>query len=323
MIPFISKEKVRQALQYPQLIHALREAFQQEIITPKRHAHLLSEQANSSLLLMPAWNPSGHTGVKLVTVAPQNIDTPTVHAIFILFDSITGVPLAFMDGEEITQKRTAAASALASSFLSRKNSSHLLLVGNGSLAPHMALAHCHTRPIDKITIWGRSAEKSERCRQTLTSFADLPKGIKIEVTSDLAVSCMSADIITCATTSKQAIIKGEWIQAGTHLDLVGGFKPDMREVDDELMAKSVVFVDTFTGALAEAGDILQALQSGSLKKEAIVAELADLCSGRHNGRRSEQKVTVFKSVGTALEDLCAANLVWQSHQQEANEKASA
>jgi ornithine cyclodeaminase len=134
---------------------------------------------------------------------------------------------------------------------------------------------------------------------------------------------MSADIITCATTSRQAIIKGEWIQAGTHLDLVGGFKPDMREVDDELMAKSVVFVDTFTGALAEAGDILQALQSGSLKKEAIVAELADLCSGRHTGRRSEQEVTVFKSVGTALEDLCAANLVWQSHQQEANEKASA
>lgn len=322
MIPFISKEKVRQALQYPQLIHALREAFQQEIVTPKRHAHQLSEQVNSSLLLMPAWNPSGHTGVKLVTVAPQNKDTPTVHAIFILFDSVTGVPLAFMDGEEITQKRTATASALASSFLSRENSSHLLLVGNGSLAPHMALAHSYTRPINKITIWGRSVEKSECCRQTLMSFTDLPKGIKIEITNDLAESCMSADIITCATTSRQAIIKGEWIQPGTHLDLVGGFKPDMREVDDELMAKSVVFVDTFTGALAEAGDILQALQSGSLKKEAIVAELADLCAGRHTGRQSEQEVTVFKSVGTALEDLCAANLVWQCHQQECNEKAS-
>lgn len=320
MIPFISKEKVRLALQYPELLRALREAFQQEIVTPRRHAHQLSEQVNSSLLLMPAWNPSGHTGVKLVTVAPQNKDMPTVHAIFILFDSITGTPLTLMDGEEITQKRTAAASALASGFLSRKDSSHLLLIGNGSLAPHMALAHCHTRPINKISIWGRSAEKSEHCLQTLLSFPDLPEHINIEVSSNLAKSCKSADIITCATTSREAIVKGEWIQAGTHLDLVGGFKPDMREVDDELMAKTVVFVDTFAGALSEAGDILQTLQNGHLKKEAIVAELADLCSGKHTGRQSDEEITVFKSVGTALEDLCAANLVWHFHSRERTPK---
>lgn len=269
---------------------------------------------------MPAWNPSGHTGVKLVTVAPQNKDMPTVHAIFVLFDSITGAPLALMNGEELTQRRTAAASALASGFLSREDSHHLLVVGNGSLAPHTAVAHSYTRPINKISIWGRSAEKSEHCRQTLLSFPDLPEHINIEVSSNLVESCMSADIITCATTSREAIVKGEWIRAGTHLDLVGGFTPDMREVDDELMAKSVVFVDTFNGALSEAGDILQALQSGSLKKEAIAAELADLCLGKHAGRQSDKEVTVFKSVGTALEDLCAANLVWQFYLRERTTK---
>lgn len=310
MIPYFTKEQVSTALPYPKLIPALQQAFTEEMIAPKRHAHTLSEADSSSLLLMPVWQPQGHLGVKLVTVAPKNIDVPTVHAIFVLFDIRTGAPLALMDGEELTLRRTAAASALASSYASRSNARHLLLVGNGRLAPHIAIAHCQTRAITDISLWGRSVEKSAAAARVIREHAEFPAHIRLHVVEDLAVACHEADIICCATTSKTPIVLGDYVKAGTHLDLVGGFKPDMREVDDALMSKATVFVDTYAGALAEAGDITQTLTNGSLLRSALVAELAELCSGRHLGRKTDAEITLFKSVGTAIEDLSAANLVW-------------
>ncbi|MES2038613.1 MAG: ornithine cyclodeaminase family protein [Pseudomonadota bacterium] len=310
MIPYFTKEQVSTALPYAKLIPALQQAFTEEMIAPKRHAHSLSEVDSSSLLLMPVWQPQGHLGVKLVTVAPKNTDVPTVHAIFVLFDTRTGAPLALMDGEELTLRRTAAASALASSYVSRSDARHLLLVGNGSLAPHIAIAHCQTRAITDISIWGRSAEKSEAAARVIRKHAEFPAHIRLHVVEDLATACYAADIICCATTSKTPVVLSDYVKAGMHLDLVGGFKPDMREVDDVLMSRATVFVDTYAGAMAEAGDITQTLANGSLSKSAIVAELADLCSGKHLGRKADEEITVFKSVGTAIEDLCAANLVW-------------
>ncbi|MFZ6767872.1 ornithine cyclodeaminase family protein [Undibacterium sp. Di26W] len=312
MIPHFSQQQVRSALPYARLIPALCLAFTEDMIAPKRHAHTLSEADSSSLLLMPVWQNHGHLGVKLVTVAPHNTDLPSVHAIFVLFDTQTGAPLALMDGEELTLRRTAAASALASSFASRTDSQRLLLVGNGSLAPHIAVAHCHTRPIRHISIWGRSGDKSAQAARTLREHAELPASVDIEVVTDLVAACAQADIISCATTSKTPIVLGEHVRAGTHLDLVGGFRPDMREVDDALMRKAIVYVDTYAGALAEAGDLTQTLANGSLVRSAIVAELAELCAGRHPGRTQTADISVFKSVGTAIEDLCAANLAWES-----------
>jgi len=310
MISYFTKEQVSAALPYAKLIPALRLAFTQEIIAPKRHAHTLSEADSSSLLLMPVWQPQGQLGVKLVTVAPKNTDAPTVHAVFVLFDAKTGAPLALMDGEELTLRRTAAASALASSYASRHDARHLLLVGNGSLAPHVAIAHCQTRAITDINIWGRSTEKSAAAAQVIKEHAEFPAHIRVHVTTDLGKACNEADIICCATTSKTPVVLSDYVRPGTHLDLVGGFKPDMREVDDALMNRATVFVDTYAGALAEAGDITQTLANGSLAKSAIVAELAELCADRHQGRMNNAEITVFKSVGTAIEDLCAANLVW-------------
>ena len=312
MIPYLSKQQVSAALPYIDLIVALRIAFTDDMIAPRRHAHSLSDADNSSLLLMPVWQPHGHLGVKLVTVAPKNTTLPTVHAVFVLFDAQTGAPLALMDGEELTLRRTAAASALAASYLARPASSHLLLVGNGSLAPHIAVAHSHTRPITDISIWGRSIEKSGQVERVIRAHAECREDIRIHIVDDLAKACTQADIITCATTSKTPIVMADYIKPGTHLDLVGGFKPDMREVDDALMGKARVFVDTYAGALAEAGDLTQPLANGSLLRSAILAELRDLCSGQHPGRQHEQDITVFKSVGTAIEDLCAARLAWDS-----------
>jgi ornithine cyclodeaminase/alanine dehydrogenase-like protein (mu-crystallin family) len=313
MIPYVSAQQVSAALPYPALIPALREAFCANIQAPTRHVHTVSEQDSTVLLLMPTWHSQSSMGVKLVTVSPENSarQLPTVHSIFILFDTKTGVPIAMIDGEELTLRRTAAASALASTYLSRPDSTTLLIVGTGKLAPYMAAAHCAARPIRNIKVWGRSQEKAEYTAQQIR-LQDLPQGVIVQAVTDLELEARNADIISCATTSTTPIVLGQWIQPGAHVDLVGGFKPNMREADDDLIRTATVFVDTMAGALAEAGDLIQPIASGSFSPAAVAAELADLSAGRHNGRSNALQVTLFKSVGTGIEDLCAANLAWSA-----------
>lgn len=311
MLPYLNAAQLRAALPYPALIAALKQAFVETIHAPVRHVHTVSEQEATTLLLMPVWQPAGNMGVKLVTVAPGNPQRhlPTVHSIFVLFDTQTGAPLALLDGEELTLRRTAAASALASGWLSRADSASLLLIGTGRLAPYLAAAHCAARPIRRIAVWGRSGDKALTTAGEIRT-AGIPEHVSVEAAPDLRQAIRAADIISCATTSKASIVPGAWVMPGTHVDLVGGFKPDMREADDELMGRAGVFVDTFAGALAESGDLLQPLASGRLRRAAIAAELADLAAGRHAGRADARQITVFKSVGTGIEDLCAANLAW-------------
>jgi alanine dehydrogenase len=319
MLPHLNSQQLRAALPWRALIPALRAAFAEDIHAPRRHVHPISDDPSSVLLLMPVWQPQRHLGVKLVTVAPDNPrhNLPTVHSLFLLFDAPTGVPIAMMDGEELTLRRTAAASALAAGWLARDDSSTLLVVGTGALAPAMAAAHAAARPLRRILVWGRNAAGAEdtarRIRQQLAEDGS-DAAVETVDRDGLAAGAGMADIITCATTSKTPILQAAWLAPGTHVDLVGGFRPDMREADDALMATASLFVDTFAGALAEAGDLVQPLANGRLKREAILAELADLACGRHPGRRSASEITVFKSVGTALEDLCAAELAWASHQ---------
>lgn len=313
-IPFIAAAPVRDALPYPALVDALRKAFAEPAHVPRRHAHDLSGQG--TLLLMPAWQTGGSLGVKLVSVMPGNRERglPTVHALYVLMDAQTGVPLALMDGEQLTLRRTAAVSALASSRLSRADSRSLLLVGSGRLAPEMAVAHCAVRAIERVLLWGRDPDKvADAVRRTRA--AGLPESVELLAAPSLQQGCAAADIICCATTSTVPLIHGNWVQPGTHIDLVGGFRPDMREADDALICRASLFVDTAEGALAEAGDLVQPLQSGRLQRSAVLAELADLASGEHTGRRNAQEITLFKSVGSALADLASASRVWQTVQQ--------
>lgn len=313
MIPFIEAEQLRLHLPYPLLIDALRDAFCETVHAPRRHVHSLSEQESSTLLLMPVWQESKQLGVKLVTVMPENRSKakPTVHALFILMDASTGMPLALMDGEQLTLRRTAAASALASSYLSRKDSQHVLIVGTGQLAPEMVVAHCAVRPIRTVTVWGRDPGKASAMLQALRQ-AGIDGSIELKVADDVSAASALADIICCATTSKEPLVRLSDIKPGTHIDLVGGFKPDMREADDALIARASMFVDTFDGALAEAGDLVQPMKAGLISREQILAQLACLTNGRHRGRSNDQEITVFKSVGTAIEDLAAARLAWNS-----------
>jgi alanine dehydrogenase len=309
-IPFVAADQVRAALPYPALMDALRVAFAKadQAQVPRRHAHPLPGDA--TLLLMPAWRAQRQLGIKLVTVTPSNRerDLPTVHALYVLSDTDTGAPLAIIDGEALTLRRTAAVSALASRFLSRADSRSMLMVGTGRLAPEMVVAHCHARDIERVMVWGRSERKAQETIERIKQ-AGLPDHVSIDTELVLAAACAGADIICCATTSTEPLLRAEWVKPGTHIDLVGGFRPNMREADDTLMSMTALFVDTLEGALAEAGDLVQPIQAGLLQATDIRADLSALARASHPGRQSPEQITLFKSVGSALADLAAAGLV--------------
>jgi len=308
----LDAKAVAAALPYDQLIEALDEAFASEVEVPQRsHFNVPVPNGNGgTLLLMPAWQTGRGMGVKIATVFPDNAkqNDPAVFASYILMSAETGAPVAVLDGTELTVRRTAAASALASRYLSREDSTRLLMVGTGNLAPHLILAHASARSITEVCIWGRRREAAERLA------AEIPdSSFTVTVADDLESSIREADIVTCATLAKEPLIKGDWLRNGQHLDLVGAFRPDMREADAEAVGRAEVFVDTRVGAFAEAGDIVQALASGAIRKSDVRAELSELAGGGVSGRQSMQAITLFKSVGTALEDLAAAELAIRNY----------
>jgi len=229
----------------------------------------------------------------------------TVAATYLLLDRSTGKPRALLDGEALTLRRTAAASALAARYLARADAATLLVIGTGKLAPFMAKAHCALRPaLARVFIWGRSRERALEVVRQLGA-----EGVPVELANDLETAVRSADLISCATTAQTPILRGAWLAPGAHVDLVGGFTHAMREADDETIVRARVVVDTYEGALAEAGDLTVPLGCGVITRDHVVAELRELVRGERRGRTRDDEITLFKSVGTALEDLAAAELV--------------
>ena len=315
----ISAAEVDRALTFPGLVETLRAAFRDGAVQPVRHHHAVErpDGAASTLLLMPAWtdfhaagsSSGGHIGVKIVTVSPDNnaIGKPAVMGLYLLLDGMTGEPEALIDGQRLTQWRTACASALAASYLARENASRLLVVGAGALSPFLAKAHSAVRPIKTIRIWNRTRANAEKVADDLRA-----EGFAAEAADDLETELGEADIVSSATISGTPLVKGASLKPGVHVDLVGGFTPTMREADDDAIARARVYVDTRAGATKEAGDIVQPLASGVLKADAIVADLHELTRGQQKGRRSATEITLFKSVGAALEDLAAGIAVYQA-----------
>jgi ornithine cyclodeaminase len=248
--------------------------------------------------------------VKLVTVMPANSGrgVGTVQAIYVLLDRASGEPLALLDGEALTLRRTAATSALAARYLARADAQNLLVVGAGRLAPYLACAHYALRPaLRRVFVWARDPARAQTTAQWLRD-----RGLPAQAEEHLEPAVRKAQIVSCATTATAPVVHGAWLEPGTHLDLVGGFTPAMRETDDAAAARARIFVDTYAGALTEAGDLLAPLASGAIRRESVVAELAELVRGDQRGRTGDAEITLFKSVGTALEDLCAATLVVRS-----------
>ena len=307
----VTADDIQQVLTYRALIDALAEAFKHDIAVPLRHHHTIPQPGNdATLLLMPAWNGRDQRiiGCKIVTVFPDNakVQRPTVHGQYLLMSGDTGEPLAMMDGRALTAWRTACASALAARYLAREDASHLMMVGAGALAPHLIRAHASVRPIKRVTVWNRT-----RARAISLGFGIALAGIEVDIAETLEEGVREADIISCATLSAEPMIKGEWLKKGAHLDLVGGFTPKMREADDQAVKRARIFVDTRAGAVKEAGDIVSPLKRKLIEPKDIRGDLFDLVRGRAKGRTSDTQITLFKSVGTAVEDMAAAMVVWQ------------
>ncbi len=297
-------------LEVPALIEALRAMFRDGCAMPTRHHHYVAtpEGGEGTLLLMPAWQEGRYLGVKIVTVFGDNPGKglPSVLGQYFLLDANTGAPLALLDGPCLTRRRTAAASALAAGYLARDGARRLLMVGAGSLAPHLIEAHAAVRPIDEVRLWSRTAAHAEALAAELNR-----PGLGVRPTRDLAADANWAEVICCATLATEPLILGDWLSPGAHLDLVGAFRPDMREADDAALRRARLFVDTRAGALKEAGDIVQAIAGGAITEADIAADLHELAGGAHPGRRDDNEITLFKSVGAALEDLAAARLAYE------------
>ena len=313
----IDAAEVQRLLTWPSLVGALGDMFAGGCEAPARHHHpfdIPGENAGT-LLLMPAWAPGRYLGVKIVTVVPDNgtRGLPAIAGTYLLSSAATGETLAILDGASLTAWRTAAASALASKLLSREDSEDLVIVGTGALSARLAAAHASVRPIRRIKVWGRSADKAAEAVDRIRA-----EGLPAEAITDLKAAVRSADIVSCATLSRAPLVLGDWLKPGAHLDLVGAFNPGMRESDDAAVLRSTLFVDTREGALHEAGDLVQPIRAGLIGPEAIAADLRELCLGLHSGRTSTDEITLFKSVGASLEDLAAAVLVYERYTATTN-----
>lgn len=308
-----TRDDVARLAGYRDVVETLREAFRADVTVPARHHHTLSRGPEKNpfvMLLMPAWmNMAGvegqsFAGLKTVVVGGD----PTVQANYLLYSGATGQTLAIMDGAEITARRTACASALAADYLARRDASRLLMVGAGVLGSHVVRAHASVRPIREVAVYNRSRAKAEALVADLTL-----AGFQASVVDDLPGAASRAHIISCATTATSAIIEGKWLAPGTHLDLMGAFRPSMREVDGEAVKRSRVFVDT-REAFTEAGDLIQAVSEGLFDMDLVAGDMAALCRGKVETRHSDAEITLFKSCGTALEDLATAVMIYRNAQ---------
>lgn len=317
---FITAPEIEIALDQKSLIEALRRAFRmgasaRPYQAPLRNRFYIENvHADPTILLnMPSWQVDGDLGIKMVTVNTGNPakGLPMVQGVYLFLDAGTGKVRGILEAEMITVKRTAAASALASSYLSRSDASRLLIVGAGALARHFIDAHRAVRPISDVLVWNRTAKRAEELVANYQLQEDASALNSIGVTDDLEAAVSGADIVTCITASSEPVIFGDWVREGTHVDLVGAFSPDSRESDDALVQKARIFVDTRTGALAEAGDLIIPMNKGLITEDDVAADLFDLTQGERDGRRFYEQITLFKNCGSAIEDLVAARLAYQ------------
>ena len=300
-----SAEETRDLLPFDALVEALREMFRSNVAqAPLRHHHEipLTGLPEATLLVMPGWDPAGLGGVKIVNVNPGNaaMGRPAVCSSYLLFDVRTGQHVAMLDGGEITSRRTAAASALAASYLARADSHRLLVVGAGRVAGNLAHAFRAVRPIEEVVVWDVDKAMAERLAARLND-----EGFRAGIAQDLEAAVARADIVSCATLATDPLVAGAWLRPGLHLDLIGSFRPGMREADDDAVRRARVYIDT-GAALKESGDLIEPLRAGALTR--IAGDLAGLCGGTAPGRADNQEITLFKATGSALADLAAATL---------------
>lgn len=308
---FFSPQQVSELLPWPELIGAIEQILAEPgAHAPERTVHTVPDAngADAALLLKPGWVAGDVIAIKAVTFFPNNgeLDLPTVNAGVLLFNGANGTLLGACDGNELTTRRTAAASAVAAKRLARADAKRLLVVGTGALSPMTALAHCAVRNYDTVEVWGRNDDKALRVANSLVA-----ESIPARVADDLDTAVAAADVITCVTGAKSPLVKGALVKEGTHVDLIGSFTPEMRESDDDVVRRATVFADTRSDGIL-AGDLAQPIADGIISEDDIAADLFELTTGVHPGRTSTEQITMFKSAGFALEDVAAARLVFSA-----------
>lgn len=313
IMKLITAAQAAAALDYGELVESMRQAHR----LPRAAVDdvYLEEPDHgfgpNGLLVRPAWQHGEYLGAKLATVFPRNPDRDmlTVHAVYVLFDGTNGKPLAIMDGTALTWYKTSCDSALAASYLAPHDASVLTMVGAGAMAPHLIKAHLAVRPsLQTVQIWNRTPEKAKVLVESLR----LP-GVEVEVVTKLPKAVAASDVISVATRSPYGVIAGSDISPGTHLDLVGAYTPDMREVDDETIKRGTLFVDLVETAMLT-GELLQPIAAGVMTADDIAADLYELCQGIKPGRSDEQQITIFKNGGGGHLDLMTAQHIVRAYE---------
>lgn len=309
-LPWIPADDVHELLPYADLVDALAAGH---LLPPAdvRRTVYGPEGSDQVYLGLPAWQPGHAIGVKLVTVFPGNpaAGKPSVQAVYVLFDGADGSPLATMDGTALTYRKTACDSALGSRFLSRPDSRTLLMVGAGGLGPHLVAAHRAVRPsLDEVLVWNRTRGRAEALVAELAT-----GGVAASVVDDLDGAVARADIVCTATMTRDPLVKGARLRPGTHLDLVGAYLPDHREIDDDCVRRAAIHVDSRLAAVEESGDLVIPLAAGVITEHDIRGDLFDLCQGRAPGRASPEEITLFENGGGGHLDLMTGQLVWERY----------
>ena len=291
-IPVLDESTVQQRLHYQDLIPTIAQALAAlssgQVVQPVRVVLPVAPHGGF-FAVMPAY--AGALGAKLVTFYPQNVGIHTHHAVIVLFNAETGVPLAVVDGRLITEMRTAAASAVATQLLARAEASVLAILGSGVQARSHLAALRHVRSFEEIRVWSP---------RNAPAFAER-HGVKAAAT--VAEAVRDAEVVVVATTATRPVLQGKWLSPGVHVNAVGAIRHDWRELDDDLVTAARVFVDSREAALRESGDVIAAMSP--------VTEIGAVVAGADRGRCTPSEITLFKSVGVAVEDVAAAALVLQ------------
>jgi ornithine cyclodeaminase len=295
------------------VIAAIRDGFQRNYESVRMPQRLRLDVGSAIILLMPcAVAGEEICGMKIVSISRDRRPEGKVSATYIVIDTASGQTIAEMAANHLTDVRTAATSAIATDLLAHRNASTLGVFGTGRQAQAHIRMFSRRRRFQRILVCGSNREKTNAFAIQMRT----QRGIEITPTD--ATTCASAsDVICTCTTSAEPLFPGDLVRSGTHLNLIGAFQPHTREVDSVLIARSRIFVDTYEGCLAEAGDILVPLNGGEIQQDHIRGDLHELVSGMKPGRASDRDITIFKSVGCALEDLVTARLVMQSRQNRA------
>jgi ornithine cyclodeaminase/alanine dehydrogenase-like protein (mu-crystallin family) len=301
--PFIDASDLVRLLPVADAVDVLEAAFRSpRLPTAPQRTHL--DVDGGTLLLMPAAGDQG-VGVKLVTVAPSNPGRglPFVQAVYVLFASGSLEPLAIIEGSALTALRTSAVSGLATKWLARADAHRLVVFGAGTQADAHLDAMAAVRPIDSVLVISRTQERAE---------ALVERARRINLDAEVATpdAVADADIVCTCTTSATPVFDGSLVPAGAHVNAVGAFEPHARELDDAVIERARIVVETREVALAEAGDLLVPIAAGVIHESDIVADLAEVVAGA-DVRRGPEDVTVFKSVGVAFEDLVVARAAFE------------